>query len=111
MIVCHRDQGKTKGLDPPNFFPNCPFTEQLLPQQFAFDCLTLYYRRPQSMAKKISELAQLLDASIVGDGEIEVNRVASLESATTGDIAYLDDAKFFEAATKSKASCVIFGTD
>ncbi len=63
------------------------------------------------MAKKISELAQLIDASIVGNGEVEVNRVASLESATAGDIAYVDDAKFFEAAAKSKASCIIVLTD
>jgi UDP-3-O-[3-hydroxymyristoyl] glucosamine N-acyltransferase len=63
------------------------------------------------MAKKISELAQLLGASIVGSGEVEVNRVASLESATTGEIAYVDDAKFYGAATKSKASCIIVRTD
>ena len=63
------------------------------------------------MAKKISELAQLVDACIVGGGEVEVNGVASLESATTGHIAYVDDEKFFEAARKSKASCIIVRTD
>lgn len=52
-----------------------------------------------------------MGARIVGSGEVEVNRVASLESATTGDIAYVDDAKFFEAATQSKASCIIVRTD
>ena len=63
------------------------------------------------MTKKISELAELVGARVVGSGEVEVNRVASLESATTGDIAYVDDAKFFEAATQSKASCIIVRTD
>jgi UDP-3-O-[3-hydroxymyristoyl] glucosamine N-acyltransferase len=63
------------------------------------------------MARKISELAQLVDARIVGDGDTEVQGVASLESATSGDIGYLDDERFFEAATKSKASCIIVRTD
>src|ERR1051325_5511065 len=111
MIVCHRDQGKTKEPDPPNCSANRTINWQSLPQQFALDPLTLYYRSPQSMAKKISELAQLVDAHIIGDGEVEVHSVASLESAGTGDIAYVDDAKFFEAATKSKASCLIVRTD
>jgi UDP-3-O-[3-hydroxymyristoyl] glucosamine N-acyltransferase len=62
------------------------------------------------MAKKISELAQLVDAHIIGDGEVEVHSVASLEAATTGDIAYVDDVKFFAAAKDTKASCVIVGT-
>ena len=63
------------------------------------------------MPKKISELAQLVDGRIVGDGEIEVHRVASLDAAVPGDIAYLDDEKFSEAAAKSKASCVIVRAD
>lgn len=63
------------------------------------------------MAKKVSELAQLTNATTVGDGDIEISRVASLESATAEEIAYLDDAKFLEAATQSKASCIIVRTD
>ena len=63
------------------------------------------------MAKNISELAQFVDARIVGNGEIEVNGVASLESAAPGDIAYLDDEKFFAVAAKSQASCVIVRAD
>jgi len=63
------------------------------------------------MAKKVSELAQLTNAIIVGDGDMEIRRVASLDSADAGDIAYVDDAKFFEAARKSRASCIIVRTD
>jgi len=63
------------------------------------------------MAKNISELAQFVDARIVGNGEIAVHGVASLESAAPGDIAYLDDEKFLEAAAKSQASCVIVRAD
>ena len=63
------------------------------------------------MAKKVSELAQLTNAIMVGDGDMEIRRVASLDSADAGDIAYVDDAKFFEAARKSRASCIIVRTD
>lgn len=63
------------------------------------------------MAKKVSELAQLTNAIIVGNGDMEIRRVASLDSADAGDIAYVDDAKFFEAAKKSKASCIIVRAD
>ncbi|HEV8139799.1 MAG TPA: UDP-3-O-(3-hydroxymyristoyl)glucosamine N-acyltransferase [Pyrinomonadaceae bacterium] len=63
------------------------------------------------MGKNISELAQFVDARIVGNGEIEVHGVASLESAAPGDIAYLDDEKLLAAAAKSQASCVIVRAD
>jgi len=42
---------------------------------------------------------------------MEIRRVASLDSADAGDIAYVEDAKFFEAAANSKASCIIVRTD
>ena len=63
------------------------------------------------MAKKVSELAQLTNATIVGDGDIEISRVASLESADSGDIAYVEDQKFFAAAKKSHASCILAPID
>ena len=42
-----------------------------------------------------------------GDGGILIERVASLNAATAGEIAYVEDEKLFEAASKTKASCVI----
>ncbi len=110
MIVCHRDQGKAKGLDPPNFSA-IAVTEQSATATIRLQLSHVVLSPSPSMTKKISELAELVDARIVGSGEVEVNRVASLESATTGDIAYVDDTKFFEAATQSKASCIIVRTD
>lgn len=59
------------------------------------------------MTKKVSELAALVHGPVVGDGELAIQRVASLDSAADGDIAYVADAKFFGAARESKASCVI----
>src|ERR1700730_6747743 len=55
----------------------------------------------------VSELASHVDGRVVGDGATLIHRVASLEAASEGDIAYVEDAKFFDAAGASKASCVI----
>ena len=55
----------------------------------------------------ISELSAHVHGDIVGDASVLVERVSSLESAGAGDIAYVEDEKFFEAALTSKASCVI----
>jgi UDP-3-O-[3-hydroxymyristoyl] glucosamine N-acyltransferase len=54
-----------------------------------------------------AELARHVDGSLIGDGTVLVSRIASLETAGEGDIAYVEEAKFFDAASASKASCVI----
>ena len=58
-------------------------------------------------AKKVSELAAHVGGRVIGHGDIRIYRVASLDSAGEGDIAYVEDEKFFEAANRTKASCVI----
>jgi UDP-3-O-[3-hydroxymyristoyl] glucosamine N-acyltransferase len=58
-------------------------------------------------AKRTSELAAHVGGRVIGDGNVLVHRVASLDSAGEGEIAYVEDQKFFEAANKSKASWVI----
>jgi len=63
------------------------------------------------MVKKVSELAQLTNATIVGDGDIEISRVAGLESGESGDIAYVEEQKFFAAAKESRASCILVPID
>src|SRR5439155_22945503 len=57
--------------------------------------------------KNVSELAAHVGGRVLGDGEVLINRVADLETAGEGDIAYVEDEKFFEVANKTKASCVI----
>jgi UDP-3-O-[3-hydroxymyristoyl] glucosamine N-acyltransferase len=59
------------------------------------------------MGAKVSELAAKIDGRVHGDPEVLIERVASLESAGEGDIAYVEDKKFFAAASNSRASCVI----
>jgi UDP-3-O-[3-hydroxymyristoyl] glucosamine N-acyltransferase len=58
-----------------------------------------------------AELAAHVGGKVIGDSSIVIQRVASLETAGEGDIAYVEDEKFFEAASASNASCVIVPKD
>jgi UDP-3-O-[3-hydroxymyristoyl] glucosamine N-acyltransferase len=55
----------------------------------------------------ISELAAHVGGSVVGDSNLLIRGVASLETAGEGEISYVEDEKFFAAAGASKASCLI----
>jgi UDP-3-O-[3-hydroxymyristoyl] glucosamine N-acyltransferase len=55
----------------------------------------------------ISELAAHVDGRVIGDGSIHVERVADISAAGPGEVAYLEDEKFFEAGKSSQASCLI----
>src|ERR1700730_2965256 len=59
------------------------------------------------ITKTVSELAAHVGGRVSGDGCISIERVASLDSAGEGDITYLENEKLFEAANKTKASCLI----
>ncbi len=55
----------------------------------------------------IAELARHVQGRIIGDGGIHIERVADLSSAGPGEIAYVDDEKFFAVGRSSQASCLI----
>ncbi len=55
----------------------------------------------------VDELAAHVGGQVIGDGNILIQRVASLESAGDREITYVEDEKFFGAGGASKASCVI----
>jgi UDP-3-O-[3-hydroxymyristoyl] glucosamine N-acyltransferase len=57
--------------------------------------------------KNVSELAAHVGGRVSGEGSVTIQSVASLESAGVGEIAYVEEEKFFAAASKSKASCLI----
>jgi UDP-3-O-[3-hydroxymyristoyl] glucosamine N-acyltransferase len=58
--------------------------------------------------KTVAELAALVGGRVVaGDGGETVERVASLESARPGAVAFVEEAKFLDEARSSAASCVI----
>ncbi len=55
----------------------------------------------------VSDLAEHVGGKVIGDGSVEIHGLASLETAGAGEVAYVEEEKFFTAATASSASCVI----
>jgi len=61
------------------------------------------------MKRSVRELAELIDACVMGDGGLEVSGVASLQSAAVGDLIFAEEEKNFALASQSLASAVIAG--
>ena len=59
------------------------------------------------MAKTVSELSAHVNGQLKGDGNVSICGVAALESAVEGEIAYVEEEKFFDAARQARASCLI----
>jgi len=57
--------------------------------------------------RTVSDLAAHVGGRVAGDGSVVIVRVGSLDAAGDGDISYVEDAKFFDAARHSGASCFI----
>ncbi|MCA1578851.1 MAG: UDP-3-O-(3-hydroxymyristoyl)glucosamine N-acyltransferase [Acidobacteria bacterium] len=56
---------------------------------------------------KAYELAEIVAGRVVGDHETQIVRIAELDQAREGEVAYVDNEKFFDKAVESKASCLI----
>ena len=56
---------------------------------------------------KVQQLGEIVNGRVVGDGETRIERIANLDQASEGEIAYVDNEKFFATALASKASCLI----
>ena len=54
-------------------------------------------------------LAEIVAGRVVGDGGAQIERIADLDHAREGEIAYVDNEKMFTAAAESHASCLIVG--
>jgi len=63
----------------------------------------------RAMKRSLKDLAEFLGASLIGDGQMEVSGIASLSSATQGDVVFVDSAKYLTHAMNSQASAVIAG--
>ena len=61
------------------------------------------------MKRALKEVAEFLGIPFIGDGNAEVTGFASLQSATAGDLVFVEDAKNLETAFASRASAVIAG--
>ena len=61
------------------------------------------------MNRSIKEVADHLQARVVGDGKVEVNSVSSIRSASPGALVFVEDEKNLRAALESAASAVLAG--
>lgn len=59
------------------------------------------------MKRKLKELAQWVDGTVVGDGETEISGVAAVDEARAGEITFIADAKYLPKLSETKASAVI----
>ncbi|HEX3250764.1 MAG TPA: UDP-3-O-(3-hydroxymyristoyl)glucosamine N-acyltransferase [Pyrinomonadaceae bacterium] len=55
----------------------------------------------------VNELAQIVGGRVAGDPETQITRIADLENADEGEIAYVENEKLLDAAAASRASCLI----
>ena len=59
------------------------------------------------MKMTVAELANLVSGRVVGDAGTRIERIADLDLAREGEIAYVDNEKLLAAAVESKAACLI----
>jgi UDP-3-O-[3-hydroxymyristoyl] glucosamine N-acyltransferase len=59
------------------------------------------------MKKRLRELAQWVDGTVVGDGEIEISGVAAIEEAQAGEITFVANPKYLPKLSETNASAVI----
>ncbi len=59
------------------------------------------------MKKKLGELAEWVGGTVIGDGEVEIHGVASIEDAGEGEITFLANPKYLPKLGQTRASAVI----
>ncbi len=61
------------------------------------------------MKRSLQQIAEAVGARLIGDGCVEISSVASLASASSADLVFVEDAKLLGAALQSGAAAVIAG--
>lgn len=59
------------------------------------------------MKKKLRELAELVGGKVIGDGEVEILGVASIDEAKAGEITFISNPKYLSKLAQTKASAII----
>ena len=57
----------------------------------------------------IKEIAESVQARLVGDGSVQVSGIASIKTALAADLVFVEDAENLDLALKSAAAAVIAG--
>jgi UDP-3-O-[3-hydroxymyristoyl] glucosamine N-acyltransferase len=63
----------------------------------------------QARPRSLNEVAKAADLRLIGNGSVEITGVAGIESASPGDLVFVDDAKHLAAALRSGAGALIAG--
>ena len=56
---------------------------------------------------QLSSIAERIGATLIGDGNLEIKRIANLKTAQAGEISFLSDPRYREVLSQSAASAVI----
>jgi len=59
------------------------------------------------MKKKLKELGQWVNGTVIGDGEIEISGVSAIDEAQTGEITFIANPKYLPKLDETHASAVI----
>ena len=59
------------------------------------------------MKKKLKELAEWVGGTVVGDGEVGISGVASIEEAKFGELTFIANSKYLRKLGETKASAII----
>jgi len=59
------------------------------------------------MKKKLKELAEFVGGTVVGDGEVEISGVASIDEAEAGQITFIAHPKYLRKLGETRASAII----
>jgi UDP-3-O-[3-hydroxymyristoyl] glucosamine N-acyltransferase len=60
-------------------------------------------------ARSVKEVAEFVQARVVGDETVQLTGISSVQSAASGDLIFVDDEKNLRRALDSRASAVIVG--
>src|SRR5215469_5391718 len=61
------------------------------------------------MKRSLKQIADAIGARLIGASQAEISGVASIESATSSDLTFLEDEKHLAAALQSPAGAIIAG--
>jgi UDP-3-O-[3-hydroxymyristoyl] glucosamine N-acyltransferase len=61
--------------------------------------------------KTLAELARYVEGKVIGDGDVEIARVAPIDEAAPGEIAFLTHPRYQKFLNSCRASAVIIGAD
>lgn len=63
------------------------------------------------MALTLAEIVSLLGGNLIGDGTVLIEKVASIEHATSGQISFLSNKKYSHLLQECKASAIVLGSE